>query len=356
MYEKLDQIEVVFVDWAPIRKKSEIQTGGQIRRYYAFTTLCKMCNKVIPFRKENGQINWHAVYNMLKKNTVIWVEYGCGRKSHIFVLLASVFRSKKIIINSHDLVIQQKYVDKEAPFIKRIQLEVIEKLLFQRAETIILPWPGLLFFLKIKKKVKLIIMPPGVGKDELTQNYSKPRKKKIALYFGSMKRKGGIPKIVELFFDLPEWDLHLVGLKEGEEIVETKNVKYLGAVSHDKIHDVQSNADVILIPLPKNQYLDLSMHMKIGYALKSCKPIIATKLNGISEYVSMLGLEENMVYINEWTLDSLKESLHKVQELNIDCDKTIDNLRLMAWEPRFEKVVEITLGDSARYDNSIVWV
>jgi hypothetical protein len=352
------EMDIIFVDWTPTEHRSDIRKGGQIRRYYAWMTLNNMVNKVIPFRKENGNINWKSVRCMFKKNSKIWVEYGCGRIAHFFVLFVSFVRSKGFILNVHDFVVQQKFVDKDAIFIKKFQLRFIERLLLQYADTIILASPGLLdYFTPGEKTQKILIMPPGVGEDELlVPPPNKNNGKNIALYFGSMQRKGAIPRIVELFSELQGWELHLVGLMEREEIVEKENVKYLGSVSHDKLHGILSNADVILIPLPKNDYLDKAMHIKIGYALKSCRPVIATKLSGISNYVSILGLEENVIYMEEWDLENLKDALQKAQSLNINPEMTIEKLRPMAWEPRFKKAIEIVLDISQASSDQIEWV
>jgi glycosyltransferase involved in cell wall biosynthesis len=352
-------MNVVFVDWTPINSKSDICRGIQIRRYYAWITLNKMVNKVIPFRKENGSINRKAVIRMFKKDSVLWLEYGCGGVASLFVLFASIISSNKLILNLHDLVTQQRYIDKEVrPFLKRIRLQIIEHLLLKHADVMILPCPGLLDFFRHKKSQKILIMPPGVGEDELfvPQTNKMDNGKKIAIYFGSMKRKDAIPKIIELFSELKEWELHLIGHKEGEEIIEKKNVKYLGSVTHDKLADILSTADTILIPLPKNEYLDIAMPTKFVYALKSCRPVIVTKLKGISEHVSLMGLEENVIYGEEWDIDSLKEALNKALKLNIDAEKTIERLRPMAWEPRFRKVVEIALDTSQTIHDRIEWV
>ena len=352
-------MEIVFVDWVPINRKSGIHSGGHIRRYYAWITLNKMVDKVVPFKGKNGGINWKAVIRMFKKDSVLWVEYGCGGVAHLFVLFASIINSNKLILNLHDLVIQQRYFDKEdLPFLTRIRLQIVERLLLKRASTIILAWPRLLDYFTPKKNQKILIMPPGVGADELFIPSCKMMDdgEKNAIYFGSMMRKDAIPKIIELFSELKEWELHLIGLKEGERIVEKENVKYLGAVSHDKLPDILGNADAILVPLPKNDYTDKSIPIKLGYVLKSCKPVIATKLKGISEYVSMVGLEENIVYIEEWDLESLREALQKAQSLNIDAVKTIEKLRPMMWEPRFEKVIEIVFGVSRVSIGQIGWV
>ena len=344
------ETEIVFIDWAPINSKSDIRSGGHIRRYYAWITLNKMVDSVIPFRKKSGNINWKAVRHMFKKDSMLWIEYGCGGVAHLFVLFASFIRSKKLIIDLHDLAIQQKHVDKRPAFLKKIRLQLVEQLLLKRASTIIPASPGLLDYFKPKKNQKILIMPPGVGGDELITHPSDKtnKKNKIALYFGSMRRKGAIPSTMELFSKLKGWELNLIGLEEGEEILERKNVKYLGSVSHDKLAEILSDADAILIPYPKNDYLDKAMPIKLGYALKSCKPVIATRLRGVSKYISTVGLEDNVIYVDEWNLGSLKEALDKAQNLNIDADETIEKLKPMAWEPRFETAVEIALGTSRK--------
>ena len=92
-------METIFVDWAPVDSKSKICSGGQIRRYYAWTTLNKIVNKVIPFRKKDGTINWKAVMKMFKKDSMLWVEYGCGGVAHLFCL--HLFSGR--IINSYSI-------------------------------------------------------------------------------------------------------------------------------------------------------------------------------------------------------------------------------------------------------------
>jgi len=343
------EMEVIFIDHAPIKQKSDICQGGQVRRYYAWITLNKMVEKVIPFRKENGDINWYAVRCMFNKDSRIWVEYGCGGTAHIFVIFASFIRSNKIILNIHDFaVIQQKNVDKNPPFMKRLRLQIIEQLLIKRAYSIILAWPRMLDYFTPKRNQKLLIMAPGVGEDELFAHSSNEKKneKKIVIYFGGMKRKGMIPWIAELFSELKEWELHLVGLREKEDIIEKENVKYLGSVSHDKLFDVICNVDLILIPYPRNDYLDRLIPMKVAYALLSCKPIISTRSQGLYEYISILELEENVIYLDDWNRESLKEALQKAENMKIDVGKTIEKLRLLAWEPRFEKAIEIIFDDS----------
>jgi len=347
---------VLFIDYIPITSKDQINGGGQIRRYYAWNAVNSIASTVISFRKRKGGINWRNIISILNEDHVIWVEYRCGGIAHLFALLLSLNRSKKLILNIHDLSTQQRDFDKNAWIVKRIRLSIVEKLLLERADVIILAWPKLLDYFKPNTDQKIQIMPPGVGEDEFfISTPAKANVKKTAIYFGSMRRKGFIPKIIELFSGLNDWELQLIGPKEGENIFEKNNVKYMGSVSHNKLMDIVSKADVILIPLPRNEYTDKFVPIKIGYVLKTCKPVIVTKLRGISEFISMCGLDDNVIYLNEWNADTLKEALHKAESINIDINKTFERLKPLAWEPRFKKAVNIAFDD-IEYSDQIIWL
>lgn len=353
------EMNVIFVDHIPTKQKSDIHQGGQVRRYYAWTTLNKMVENVIPFRRDNGDINWYAIRCLFKKDTKVWVEYGCGTLAHIFTLLASFIGPGRITLNIHDLAVHQRRdFDKNPPFLKRIRLNFVEGLLIHRAHTIILAWPKMLDYITPGSGQKLLIMVPGVGEDELCAHASNKNSngRKIALYFGGMKRKGMIPWISELFSDLHDWELHLVGLKEDEDIVKRDNVKYTGSVSHNELFGIICNADIVLIPNPKNDYMDRFIPMKAAYTLLSCRPVIATRLSGLHEYISKLGLEGNVIYLDEWNRDSLKEALKKAENVKIDFEKTIEKLRQLSWEPRFNKAIGIIFDESRGLDNQIVWI
>ena len=353
------EMDVIFMDHVPIKKRSDIHQGGQVRRYYAWTTLNKRFERVIPFRRENGDINRYAILRMFKKDTSVWVEYGCGTIAHLFTLFASYIRPNRIVLNVHDLAVHQRRdFDKNPPLLKRLRLNFVEELLIHRAHTIILAWPKMLDYITPGSGQKLLIMVPGVGEDELCAHASNKNSngRKIALYFGGMKRKGMIPWISELFSELHDWELHLVGLKEDEDIVKRDNVKYTGSVSHNELFDIICNADIVLIPNPKNDYMDRFIPMKAAYTLLSCKPVIATRLSGLHEYISKLGLEGNVIYLDEWNRDSLKEALKKAENVKIDVEKTIEKLRPLSWEPRFNKAIEIILDESQGLDNQIVWI
>ena len=66
----------------------------------------------------------------------------------------------------------------------------------------------------------------------------------------------------------------------------------------------------------------------------------------------MLGLENNVVYLDSWDKDSLKKSLNVAENIHINIDDTIEKLRPVNWEPRFEKVIEVAF-DTSHIQNQI---
>ncbi|MBZ4646274.1 MAG: hypothetical protein JG777_1763 [Clostridia bacterium] len=338
--------KVLFIDWSPTGKKIEINSGNKIRRYYAWTILNEMANKVYSLRKENNYIDWTNVFKVYNGKCIVWVEYGCGSIAHLLAILLSFNHANKLVLNIHDLHMQQEHFNKSPTSLKKLRLQIIEALLLYRANTLIIPWPRLLDYFKPRTKQKIIIMPPGIGEDEIGKVTYCKNKRKTALYFGSMRRKGIIPVVVESFSELKEWDLQLVGPKEGEEIIEKSNVKYLGSVSHQELSSIMSNADIILIPLPNNEYTNKLVPIKCIYALNSCKPVIITKLEGISEFISMLSLDKNVIYVNDWNIHNLKEALYKAANTDIDVEKTTTTLKSFTWERRFQELIRNVLEDS----------
>lgn len=338
---------VLFIDWAPTENKSEISSGNQIRRYYALRELKRQADRVILFRDKSKKINWLNILCALDKTPILWIEYGCGGVAHLFTIILSLIRIKKLVVNVHDLHMQQNYFNEKPSILKKLRLNIVERILLSRADVIIFAWPKLLDYFVPRENQKIIIMPPGIGEDEVTLINSLPNGgKKIAVYFGSMRRKGIMTLVIETFSEMKDWELCLIGPMEGENIIESNNVKYLGSMNHEKTLETLCNANIILIPLPNNEYTNKLIPIKCGYALRSCKPVIASKLDGISEFISKIGLEQNIIYVNNWKIEELREAISIAENIHIDAENTIEILKTLSWEPRFEKVVEKALKNT----------
>ena len=70
----------------------------------------------------------------------------------------------------------------------------------------------------------------------------------------------------------------------------------------------------------------------------------------------MVGLEENVVYLDDWNPESLKGALKKAENIKIDVKNTIEKLRPLSWEPRFNKVIEIVFDDSQSSVDQVKWI
>lgn len=345
-------MRIIFVDWTPIENRSMIDNGGKVRRFFVYNMLKKHYH-VVPIRKSTGKINFKAVPSLFYKDSKIWVEYGCGRVSHILVILSTLVSSNSFVLNVHDLSMQEKHFNKRRNLTKEIQLYLIEKMLLKRAGVVILAWPGMLNFFNPKPGQKVIVMPPGIEKEELYKNIQNCTGHiKTALYFGGMKRKDIIPTICNLFTNLEEWKLDLAGLKEGENIDSYKNIHYLGSLPHVELNAIINKYDVILLPLPRNKYTEFILPMKTCYALNSCKPIIMSRLPGLINFVSEIGLSSNVIFIDNWDEINLKRALDESLTLNIDYEKTQSILAKLDWENRFDELKEIIYDDKETSSNN----
>jgi hypothetical protein len=297
---------------------------------------------VFPLRGYDGRLNFSSIFYLIKKNTKIWVEYGSGRTAHILVLLSSFITSKPFILNVHDFTIQERYFNRKRTFLKEMQLDLIENLLLKRANVIILAWPGLLNFFNPAIHQKVIVMAPGIEVESLceTSCYEKGSRKK-ALYFGGMKRKDIIPHVCSVFSKLDDWNLHLVGLKEGESIFSSSNIKYIGLFPHAELNALFHSYDVILIPLPVNKYTEYILPMKTCYALGSCRPVIMSKLPGLTKYIMDLGLSSNVIFVDNWDDSSINVALAKSLDIKIDCERTREILARLDWSRRFDEVITL---------------
>lgn len=353
-------MEIIFFDCANIENKMNIKHGGNVRRYYSQLALKRAGYKINYVYTFKDIINFNK--HIFIKRNLLWFHYPTRRSVSIIAIFISLITRKKLILTLHDFPIeQQAAVDgKKYTFIERNSIRLIEPILLYCSSHIIIAAPGMLNYFKPLKNQHIIVMPPGVSNSELIlPNLGKncQRSKKVAVYFGSMKRNKAIPNLINIFLKLKDWELHLFGPLEGEKIIQSSSVKYFGQMDPDSLKENLENSDVILIPYPCNDYLHICMPMKLGSALACCKPVIATRLQGISEYISYLGLNENVVYINEWNESNVLKALKKTERLSIDKDITLEKMNKMAWEPRFSELIGIISSNSKSSNNdNIKWI
>ncbi|MDG6219796.1 MAG: glycosyltransferase, partial [Candidatus Thermoplasmatota archaeon] len=282
-------MKVIYVGQNLLKNKKDMNYGGMIRKYYSQKILSEKENLIF-IEKYKDVLKFKE--NIIDQESFLWIHYPLQRKLSILTIFLSFFFQNKIILTIHDIpILQQKdLADTKYTYFKQFSIKFTEKILFRIAKYIILPAPGLKKNISKRKNQTFFVMPPGISKQELNiaPACSFINKRKVALYFGSMKRSDSIFQLTKVFSKMDSWDLHLVGPLDNEQLHFANNIKYLGQVNHCDLPNILHNSDVILIPYPKTEYFNLCMPIKLGYSLMSFKPIITTKLNGIQEYVNFV--------------------------------------------------------------------
>lgn len=355
-------MNVIFFENNKIEDKKNMTYGGTVRKYYSQLALKQAGNSIYYM---DSLDSLRTVINYLfMENKLLWFHYPARRSISLIAICISMVTRKKLTLTIHDSPIAQQFAldGKKYTFLQRYFIKIIESVLIYYSNIIIIAAPNLLDYFECPKNKHIVIMPPGVGNDELNlpRITADPKKKrKVAIYFGSMKRGTSIPDMVRIFSKIREWELHLIGPSDGEEIVQSNNIKYFGQMDHESLIYNLRDADVVLIPYPVNDYLNICMPMKLGSALACCKPIITTRLNGISQYISYVDLNENAIYIDEWDETNVLKALKDAENLSIDEKDTLEKMNKMVWEPRFMKLIKTLPNNSksSKPDNeSIKWI
>ncbi len=350
-------MNVIYIGQNVLNDPTSVNYGGMIRKYYS--------QKVI---SENGNIVFiNKIADLLKlkccfanNDYFLWVHYPLRLKLAIVAIILSFLFRKKLILIVHDLPILQRrdLSGTDYHVLKSCIHKVIQSILFKLAKFLVLCAPDLENYFSKKKDTILIVMPPGVSQKDIiiasAQNVNK--RKKVAIYFGSMKRGDSISSLTNIFTNINTWELYLVGPLDAEPLQDSKNIKYLGQLNHDKSLDLLYHSDVILIPYPDTEYFNLCMPIKLGYSLISCKPIIASNLDGIKKYINYVGLTENIIYIEKWDENTLKEALEKSASINIDKHNTLEKMSLLIWEKRFQKLIDIISDEKEHNYKKAIWL
>lgn len=348
-------VNIIYVGEA-INEKKDISNGSHIRRYYALASLKNKFNTVIINGLKDVFINHRAIF---RKNSLIWVHYPSSRKTCLISILLSFLTSNEMLLYIHDFPVEQKkgFTFTTYSFNKMMSLKILQQILLCKSQYLVLASPLFLDLFPRKSYHSIFYMLPGFGLDEANLLFSKSTEhqesnRKKALYFGSMNRADSIFLLSKVFSKITDWDLHLLGPLEGMELqFDSKNVIYLGQKKHDDVLKGLKDYDVIIIPYPKNNYIDKIMPIKLGYSFASCKPVITSRTDGIELYVSLVGLEKNVIYIDEWTEENLLEALEAAEELKINQDDTFSKMETIQWEICFEKLFKYLETDDCSLPN-----
>jgi hypothetical protein len=291
----------------------------------------------------------------LRSSDVVWVDYPVGRLAGILVLYVSLLYRKELILRIRDLPVEQRrdICKKDRSAIFNLQLKIIEKILIWKADTIILSVPDFMNYIN-PRTPRIIVFPTGVCEDQfVNKNSSKKESNKYILaYAGSLDRSGMIEQLGSMFSRIHGWEFWVAG--EGKESVAGKeNTKYFGFLSYLEVQKFYENVDAIVIPYPNKEYYKICIPLKIGEVLATCKPIIMLRLSSIERYIKFVGLENNVIYVNDWSEKEVKDALEKVKLININIDDTINKLRKVTWEQRIRKLIEeVDRGSSENFHSN----
>ncbi|WP_319507164.1 glycosyltransferase [uncultured Methanolobus sp.] len=350
---------ILLFDQKLIPLLEDVNNGGVIRKYFSQKSLRENGHELILVNSFNDlYLKYKCIFD---KSNIFWLHYPANKKVIILALFLSLIQRTKIILTIHDSPIEQRLgvSSKRYHLHKKYLLKLTELILLLRSSDLIFATPELIKYFKISNQ-RLFVMPPGIGEEEIQlikdelENKIVLSSKKKALYFGSMMRSGAIERLKDVFTTIPDWELILVGPLEGSTHSSKDyqdNIMYLGQKSHKEILFLFQEVDVILIPYPQNDYMNISMPIKLGYAFSSCKPIISTPLRGIKEYSSIVKLEQNIFYLdNFFDYNELVSSLDKVTSILIDKEYTLSQMGNMIWEQRLAKIIKIAISSECVKD------
>lgn len=214
---------------------------------------------------------------------------------------------------------------------------------------------------KLVKKNKPYIVVEGIIDQNLFEKISasdllekKSKSKKIMLYTGTLDRKYGILKLVQLFNEIEEKNLQLIIYGEGDSKKEIQHIcekdnriKFKGLVSREEILYQQSIADVLINPRSsKEEYTKYSFPSKNIEYMASGTPILTAELKGMPkeylEYVYLIDEETNEAMKKSITDALNKEKKHLVSDGLIAKQFILENKNSIV---QAKKILSLVNGD-----------
>lgn len=128
-------------------------------------------------------------------------------------------------------------------------------------------------------------------------------KRKSIVYAGSLTSKYGVLDLIHAFINsqLLDYTLDIFGDGEDRKIVEDyskkyNNIFYHGFVSHDKIDEILTNANILINPRKSGQeFTNYSFPIKTADYLKAGRPVLGYRLEAFPpEY------DEHIIYIDDF--------------------------------------------------------
>ena len=172
-----------------------------------------------------------------------------------------------------------------------------------------------------ESKIKVIYHGVNITRFQFKRKSKKSSKRIIVLYVGEMEEYKGVLDILkvwpQIYQKFPKAQLWLVGKgKLTESVGKAPGVKVFGYVSHSKLPEIYSQADIFVSP-SKNRYLGPFLWWEefFSYTLMEAQasglPIVATNSGGIPEEVG----GKNLI-VSQGNLEELKNAFCKLIEFH----------------------------------------
>ncbi len=210
-----------------------------------------------------------------------------------------------------------------------------------------------------KKDIFVIpIGPIGVNLELLGRNYERDlalmnkldlKNKKVIMYTGGISVLHGVFDLVKAMEiinkEIEDVALVIVGngrtgpMKEYVKKNKIKNVIFTGRVSHEKIPDYHSIADVLVIPHPSRIDSELQFPSKLLGYLASGKPIVSSNLKAIADVVG-----DNAILVEPENPQAFAEGILKLLNNEELAKRMGENgkkiVRNYSWEESAKKTYE----------------
>jgi glycosyltransferase involved in cell wall biosynthesis len=150
----------------------------------------------------------------------------------------------------------------------------------------------------INKGAKFLHLPMTVDLERFEKT-SELKFNKTIVYIGALNnKKDGVDILIKAFSivsqNFPNWTLLIYGPEDVdknnlinlvEQLKLTTKVFFKGVINKDKVPSVLKSAGILALPRPKSKQAEGGFPTKLGEYLASSKPVCATRIGEIDEYL-----------------------------------------------------------------------
>jgi len=249
------------------------------------------------------------------------------------IILYLITRIKHILFLKEESEIPEVYLGSMNLF----QKFLFKKLHYSLFDGLLLMTNALIHYFRIEKKSKtpFLHVPMTVNFNRFSLIRKDGKIIQYIAYCGALNdKKDGINILIDAFAriagEFPLINLYLIGeastQEEQDHYINQVNlhklsdrVVFTGRVSKDKIPQLLSNATMLVLPRPISRQSEAGFPTKLGEYLSTGKPVVATKVGEIPDYLTD---EVNAFMAEPGSVDSLTSKLRAVL-IDYESAKTI---------------------------------